>query len=872
VLVGSHEVRALQMADGKPDWNKETVALPKQSTPSGRGFASGNRYYLPLSNAEVIAIDLRQGKIIQTAKSHKSVAPGNLVCYRDKIISQASDGVDVYYQIDAARSDVKRQLTKNPDDADAVALQGEIQLNAGHRSDAVASFRRAYALNRNPRTRELLREALMEGLHEEFIAYRDCGDELEKLIDDPAEYAQYLQWMAEGLRQAGEWTAAFACYEKLIDSTPDRLPLDPVGEKSYVRRDRWLQTQIALLHNEAKGDAAARIDTAMESRLQAAVAAGSIESLQRFVDYFGNQPMATPARVELIRQLNVAGRSFEAELESRRGNLDENPETELHVREDALRRMKEQDATWPVGKINITTATTKASQGNAFGRCVMEIQGASPLSEGTLCFDAPRHLLIGNDGLGTPRWQLPLADNRQSFINRAWTHARADGHLLLVAIGSPLLGLDTSGSDSHGTPRLLWSQDLLGSGMEIGGPFSPQWLWQRQMSQPNNLLRAATSRYVCFQRLHDLMAIDPKNGETLWVRRDITPGSDLFGDDEYVFVLPPDREEATLLRATDGKWRGTRKIPRSSVQVMDNGVQKTLYHPLEQTCIATLGRRLLLWTSEGNRRELKFMDPLDGHEIWPAKTFSNAARASVIGMDVVGVWEPKGHFVLLGLPDGRTIADVTLRGKPNSLDANLLTDEMNLIDISLLTDGVRYFLITRNASHSNRVRSIQPLPNSTQQPIQSGKLYAFDEHGKLLWPKPAIIENQYLLLDQPARLPILTFACQVFEQKLLVEGRQKMSILCIDKRNGRVAYKGTTVNPTGVLDVAGNAKKKTVELTMQNEAVTLKFTDEPLPPIATNAVKSPGKNNAVQALWNSVQKVLGPADEAEQEEETPVLK
>jgi outer membrane protein assembly factor BamB len=494
----------------------------------------------------------------------------------------------------------------------------------------------------------------------------------------------------------------------------------------------------------------------------------------------------------------------------------------------------------------------------------MEIRGASPWSEGSLCFDAPRHVLIGNDGLGVPRWQLPLTDNRQNFVNRAWTHARADGHLLLVAISWQLLALDTSRSDSHETPRLLWSQDLLGSGMEIGSPFSPQWLWQRQMGQSYDrfgLLRAATSRYVCFQRLRDLVAIDPKNGETLWVRRDITPGSDLFGDDEYVFVLPPDREEATLLRATDGKWRGTRKIPRSSVPVMENGVQRTLYHPLEQTCIATLGRRLLLWTSEGNQRTLKFMDPLDGHAMWPAKTFSNAAHASVIGTEVVGVLEPKGHFVLLGLSDGRTIADVMLQSEPN------------LLDVGLLTDGVRYFLITRNVSHSSRNRSIQPLPNSIQQPIQSGKIYAFDEQGKLLWPKPASIENQYLLLDQPSRLPILTFACQVFEQKLLVEGRQKMSILCIDKRNGRVAYKGTTVNPTGVLDIAGNAKKKTVELAMQNETVTLKFTDEPLPPIATDAVKSSGKNNAVQALWNSVQKVLGPADETEPEtEENTLLK
>ena len=42
---------------------------PDGAMPSGRGFLSGHDYFLPLSSAEVIQIDLAQGKIVSRARS-----------------------------------------------------------------------------------------------------------------------------------------------------------------------------------------------------------------------------------------------------------------------------------------------------------------------------------------------------------------------------------------------------------------------------------------------------------------------------------------------------------------------------------------------------------------------------------------------------------------------------------------------------------------------------------------------------------------------------------------------------------------------------------------------------------------------------------
>ena len=70
--------------------------------PSGRGFLTGDDYFLPLASAEVIQIDLTKGQIVSRAKSRLGEVPGNLICHQGQMISQAADNVEVFYQLDGA--------------------------------------------------------------------------------------------------------------------------------------------------------------------------------------------------------------------------------------------------------------------------------------------------------------------------------------------------------------------------------------------------------------------------------------------------------------------------------------------------------------------------------------------------------------------------------------------------------------------------------------------------------------------------------------------------------------------------------------------------------------------------------------------------
>ncbi len=149
--MGRNGIDAINLEDGKPAWAGRAIPFPGGASVTGHGFYAGNQYFVPLSTAEVAAVDLDSGKIVAIAKSRKGIVPGNLVCYRGRIISQGLDGVEVYYQTDAARTDSQRLLAKNPDDVEGLTLRGEIALDEGRSTEAVTDFRRAYLGRRQVR-------------------------------------------------------------------------------------------------------------------------------------------------------------------------------------------------------------------------------------------------------------------------------------------------------------------------------------------------------------------------------------------------------------------------------------------------------------------------------------------------------------------------------------------------------------------------------------------------------------------------------------------------------------------------------------------------------------------------------------------------
>ncbi len=332
VIVREQQVEAVSAADHKTLWTATLGA----SRPSGRGFRSGQYYYLPLSTAEVVKIDLATGEIKARSRSRTGAIPGNLICYKGYVISQGVDTVDKYFQLEPLRKQVEEMLAKDSNDPEALAWRGEIALDDGDLGRAVDDLRKSYAfhpaadakteyLNRleaeHLRTRGLLIDALTAVLRDDFPTHKSALPELKALIETDEERAGYLRVLAAGLQIEGNNAEALAAYLKLADLKTSSEELEDVEVGRTVRRDRWIGAQLARLwKSTAEGDRTV-INEAVATRLEAAkdnsTASNSngtrADRLRAFLATFSFHPLADTAREELLGQLGEAESGLERE-------------------------------------------------------------------------------------------------------------------------------------------------------------------------------------------------------------------------------------------------------------------------------------------------------------------------------------------------------------------------------------------------------------------------------------------------------------------------------------------------------------------------------------------------------------------------------
>lgn len=918
VLAGTGGLSAVKLkaeADKRgypqPAWGGRRVKLPKDAMPSGRGFLAGDAYLVPLTSGQVVAVDLNQHKIVKTVTSRRGQAPGNLICYKDKVISQSGDALEVFYQLDAARKEARRRLADNADDAEALTLDGQLLLEQGQREAAIERFRRAHALEAGPRSRALLRDALLEGLRTDFAAYRDRADEIEALLDDSTQQVTLLRLLAAGTRGAGEHEAALRHYLMLLDLDLPRDRLEAVSSTHAVRLDRWVQAELAALRAEAPASAVARLDDIIKRRLDAALASEDAEALRKFLRYFGDHPISEIARARLVDRLEQSGRLLEAEMVLWRQQASADPAeaagawlalAELLARHDRLddaaacyRRLVRQygevvcrdgrtgsqlyrqmadrgplraalagKEPWPTGRVDVERRSDqRLSAADAYGRFPLGIRGSrGPFLAGTtLRFDQNRRNLMARDGLGARQWEMSLVerpDHSSLGYRPAQSHARVCGHLLLVSVGEKLLALDTLHVGKDGEPQLRWSRDL--TDLNLGFPHLYRAMRMGGMAWPvqHNVYRfqhnisplgPVTSRYVAFQSYGELTAVDPLTGETLWIRRDAPPVGALFGDDQYLVAVDPEDAEAMVFRAIDGTLVSRRKLPQGDGDPFGGGVaiaNSNWEGSSGQSSLTALGRHLLVWEmSQGTRRVLRLCDPSlegDDWEVWRLKRdFSLGARFAVAGDRVAAVYEPDGTLVLVSLPDGTILTETKLAG---------IDDLQNIYLVALGRHDLLVLNGTRKRAESpKRHVSVQPMPGALQETIYDGRAYLFDRQGKAVWKEPVEIENQNLLTDQPADLPVVVFAAHVFESGDGGSHKRYATVLCIDKTTGGKVLDDKFSRHASTFELSGDARKKTIDLQFYQHQITLKFTDQPLEP--------PAPPKLGGALFRAVEKAFG---------------
>lgn len=858
-------------ARAAPAWDGRLVEYPNGGHPTGTGFLSEGLYYLPMSTAEVIAIDVAQGRVAHVYKSRRGFVPGNLVCHNGRILSQRADGLEVFYQRDALRKRVEERLAANPKDPEALAQRGEIAWDEGDLKGAVACFRDSLELSDNPNARTLLRESLFEGLRTDFASYRGNSEEVLRLIEEPRQQAAYLRLMAAGHENLSEYGQALDFYVKLIDLEGNESELESVAKAQSVRRDRWVRVQLAALRQVAPPEIGKRIDDLAAKRLEAATSQTSPESLVRYLNYFGDLPTAVTARRALASRLREQGRLLHAELVLRHLERSSDPSqagaalaelaavlTEAKLYGDAAicyARLQREfgdvacldgrtgrqivqslpadgpvaaalkpNPAWPSKHVAVEKGPAQERRNLAYSgtTSVAMVGRPSPFYEElSLEWNMSPATLTARDGWGQPRWQVSMADAARrgySYGPNYWRAASQD-HLLLVLMDNKLVALDTLTAGQKGAPRVLWTHELDESGSDGSRRRPPQFLNPAFAAGrtapgsagefPTNVPSAITEQLICYQRFQHLYGIDPISGDVVWQREDVRPDSVIFGDDRRIFVVPPDNSPAAVLRSADGKLLGKRELPS----------------PTER--LAPCGRHLLVWRNEGDKMLLELFDPWEKKSVWPAKPFDVESRVSVIDGELAAVFElSSGRFHLFDIADGRSLIDARLDPEKTLSEIYLIRSPENFV---LVLNGLERPEEPQTRSHYYGFYGV-PVRQITR-----ARLYSFDRNGKKTWRKPVTIEDQYLIMNQPVRLPVLLFARGV--QATGPGNQARLALLAVDKRNGQLHNPEESLQGHGYFRVAGDPEKKAIELHLYQEVITMTFTDRsPDPPGTAEAL------------------------------------
>jgi outer membrane protein assembly factor BamB len=867
VIVGAGSVRAYSLDRGQLKWS---LPLPTGSVPSGRGYFNGKQYFLPLSSAEVAAIDVESGAIVSRAKSRTGQVPGNLVCHDGAVISQNVGWLECFYQLDDLENHIARTLKEKPNDATALALKAELALNDSQLEDALPLLRKSFAERASPHTRQLLIESLLEGLRTDFARFRKSIPELERLIQTPAQELMFLRELAGGLQRSGETRAAFDTCLKIVDLPGNSDELDRVDAHLSVRRDRWVQARMKLLRDTADADELETIDGQLRKRLDAAKAAEGPEALRSFVHFFGSQPIAEEARELLVARLGDGALPLEREQLLRQlaessdpararsataqwlrlldankkldeaGSLAErlmqDPDAECLNGKTARQLIAELtkgsekieapfEKPWPTGRVR-REDLKQASLGSPNRVFALDMRGVKgPFFEhSTIELDNQSQAIACRDGIGNEKWRVSLADrgDGNSYpLNYSLSHTRADGHLLVTSLGFQLLAIDTLGSDKENA-RILWRKDLTdvlpNTPRHMGiqpRVINMPWGMHRFMAndafgRPVGSIGPVTTDSIVYQRQRQLLAVHPITGKTLWTRSGIQPGSDIFGDDELLFVTPPGSSEALVVRAADGQELGRRFVPK-----------------VEQR-LATVGRKVAVWQIGHPRCTLKMRDIWTEQDLWEQQ-YQFGAKPWPIEDRAVAVMQIDGKFAIVNLPDGKPEIEATLKGEPS------------LTEIYVFHTPDRYLLVTNRPWSNKDGDNVQPLPGGGfANPLVNGYMYGFDRTTReLVFTTP--IEGRSLTFNQPPDLPVMMFAAQIYRQRSSgrSETAPQAAILCIDKRTGRVAYEEKLGGPVNMIELSGDAAHRQMTIRTNRNAVKLTFTDDAWPTEAEKAAAAP---------------------------------
>jgi outer membrane protein assembly factor BamB len=870
ILVGKSSVTALALETGQPKW---TTSLDEsQGPPSGRGVLSSGRFYLPLRSGALCTLELATGKIVETAQVLSGSRPlGNLALYHGMMLSLNALGLTAYEQRDAIERQIARRQATDPRDEWASVKQAEIALLHSDPAKALASLDRIDSQHLEPLLsgsyRSALLEALTDSVRRDYNSSNRALERLSRLAQTGDERLLLGRLEAERDLANGQFGAAFQDFQRLAITDRKGLMI-PRSDDPHITVDfdAWIAGRLFETWQKLSAAERAQVDLALSGEAERMLRLDPAQQ-DRFADLYAFHPAAQPVVNALIQQYSAEHDLFRAErlllrqvrtaddkaaagaqlqlaklLDARGLPQDADtayrrlaawfPDAPITHRDGTAPKLLQ--ARWDAGLLN-PTSDRGPDWGDAelkvhrFGTNYLSLHieelllgdGDSPFFQThRFSIDERRQRLevvrANDDG---ERWMLPLRSTGRS-LQGDHTVGIPTAHELV------LLHRDVVHYLSPVDQSVIWTRSVevpSGVGSEYRSPQVPmpqplrtgsQFTSRHSLINPamqRGMLAAANTEYVCLYGRREFTVLDARTGDVRWKCSNLPQHATIFGNDDAIYMVPSDRNQAVAYRATDGKKLDVPKLGDLLVNVI--GV-------MPRGLLVADGRSSQILGIESSRTLVRLVDPITQHVFWRAEYPGGTNLTLLDGLQMLAV-SATGEMERVDLETGER----------QKFAENYPVSQLRSGDTFAVTDRERLYLIRSSTHHQYSVQ----FPENFQRSLNvGGRITAYNlRDGKVAWTNSRI-PSQNLVLDFMNHSPVLIFAGRQIV-KSGEFGHWSFNLLVLDKRTGKDILK--VVDPSA-------STLKTLEVNMAEKYIELRSLNQRLRLIASDRKKTGGARAA----------------------------
>lgn len=818
---------------------------------------------------EIWSIDVAKGAVVARTRSRKKHVAGNLMFFEGDVFSQTAEALSIYPQLDIKVAEAERLLKLNPEDPNGLIELAELQLDDGRLDASIEGFRKALSGKPKDeyrvRGREKLFDAMTDLLGADFTRGEKYLAEYRELCDVPGNPPEELRrrrnahlLIAKGREAQGKLLEAFEGYMTFGTLAGNRELLDvPDQVNTTVRPDVWSRGRIVSMLKKATPEQRKPIEDKIEAEWKVAKQSNDAEKIRGFVRVFGGMlSVGNEARLFLADRLLTTNN--EEDVREASGILTvlrDGGEPSL-----AARATESLARAWIRKGLMEDAMSLYADLGTRFGKLTLpdgrtgeEVYGdlitdkrflpfVEPQKRGGSAFknykgeqiDGPSGqavvaYAVDVEGENLPFWQrnklqaemnmpgtgsfgvrmLDRVTGEEKFRSKPMQQpnyfypqnnptiqvrhrfAQVRGHTMLVNVGSTVSAYDLADKKS------LWEYDLLGKVSIVnkqapGVGFDPDGAvrltysdgWSHRAGHPGIL----ESSYVCLITREGLTTLDPVRGTVLWEKKLNSARLQLYGDASHIFVFELNQEgypgSCQVIRAEDGVSLPSRDFSN----LMTKGHRYRIS-----------GHRLL----SIDERAATYYDILKGENLFRKELEKGTLPIRSEDALHMGYVTPKGEVVVYNGITGQQVFAA-------KMDEKKLPEHLAKVDDAMLMSDPERFYVALNRP----VEAAQMAFNNGNQVVQqgmkltkvNGTVYAFERAtGKRLWFSAEQFDNQMILTEQFADLPII-FAGNTATQ--MVNGNfqgQTIRLIAIDKQSGKTKYRRES--PTGTIYAITNDLK-----------------------------------------------------------------